>query len=224
MISSFTDSLGELAAIRASACELRSDFDQHQKKCNSYARPVSLNVAGVLDKVVDLAKSIDSLCLRDYSAYLQHVKELADGRKDESLATLNKLCSDAYKEIESRERMLNEILSSTKRAEEKLNDLVGSAERLERGVAPIKEALQVEMKEARVELQKAQEREKMMNDLARSAEESYKQAQAALDDKRRTNKNFFTGLGDWFSRKDVSTVVPRLMLLANNFKYCSDDV
>jgi predicted nucleic acid-binding Zn-ribbon protein len=194
----------ELDTVRQEAQEILRQFSVKRSVIKHCTKAPNLNVAGVLQKVLALSECIESTCLKDAEAYIEHSKSLTNGATDAALSKISDLTSAAYTEIKQREDGLKKELNAIQDVEESLNDFVSRAEKIEKSIAPIRAAVDKERLEVGASLQKARtdaENAKLVVGRARTA---YENAENHYAEKRRVNKDLISGLGDWFSRSDVS--------------------
>ena len=194
----------ELDAVRQQAQEILRQFNVKRSAIKNCMEAPNLNVTGVLQKVLALSECIGSTCLKDAEAYIEHSKYLTDGTADAALSKISDLASAAYTEIKQREDSLKKELDAIQDVEESLNDFVAHAERIEKNIAPIRAAVDKERLSVGTSLQKARidaENAKLEVGKARVA---YENANTNYAEKRRVNRDLISGLGDWFTRSDVS--------------------
>ena len=190
--------------IRWKAKTILSDFTTHEPDILRYTQPTNQDVASVMGLVLVLSESVETICVKDHKEYFEQSQKPQDGSTDAALQKLQKLSSDAYTAISTREENLNTELYKSQKVEEKMNDFIGRAEIIEQEFRPLQAALDKEISEASAQLDKARKDADQAHKDLEKAKEQYYATKDAIEAKRSANKNFFTGVQDWVTRKDVS--------------------
>ena len=203
----FTMSRHEMSA-RVEALRKLLDPVNHEfeTESKSWKRIVEVspafNITGALKKVLVLAQLVSEICLKDSSAYFDHIKQLNRG-PDEALNTLRDCCRKAYAEIAQREAQFKQRQSEVLKAYVQVRDFIGRFEALQKETAKVLSVAAVKNKSAIEEFKERKAVFTAGEGALREQTWKVKKMQGDMKEKYRVNDNLLTGLNDWFSRKDV---------------------
>lgn len=196
----------QLGNLMAEIEGLHTDFNSKVSTRKSVLQPSWLDLSEALEKVYELAVFVPELCPKDRAAYWKHEVESSTGTVDEALSRLKQASHAAYTAIQAKESQLDAEQETVRKSLAITQDLIDRLGQVERK----SDLFVAKMRSRRTNSEATLAKRTSSHQRAESKYKiAFEEAQAAMERMKRKNEvnsNIFKGLGDWFSRKDVSIV------------------
>jgi hypothetical protein len=193
----------ELNAFLGETTRIHEEFAEKSQRWQSIIATPVPQINGAVREVLKLAELAPSVCNANQAEYWQHLVANPDASADHQLLRLKEASHAAYSIISSCDKEFHDLDNTVSHASADIQDIIGRAESLEER-ANVLEKGAISLKK---DAQKALNEQKEKLDMAQQQYETrYKEIVDLRERNRRkyeVNKSVFTGLGDWFSRKDV---------------------